>query len=434
MESDPHSESDADLDFSDIPAVNALRRHLDNAGEIDAELSAVGLEDSILSLKAPGNHWHSVRSPPSEPPPPPPWPAEGEGGHDWRILATPAPYGGASDHLPDLPSSNSWHHHGVRHSAAYPYADMPSTPPQYPSSSSHYPSAKSKGTAENGSHSKGGLARSSHAATSRPERPRLKGRTRSDLWCEIFLDEQMLDVCDFEVEKKLIGKGGCNTKGIFLATGSKILVCGQGAERGKVRRKRMSHDHLRIEIVSDRQAQTSFRRAFDMVMQLIRPISDEFDRFCLRQLNHTLDGKRYWIGSTTGQALHCLGHLLESHHISVADDALEDVKLLRRPLPGGNDFQLHSALGQDAKEVASSVEYALAYVPPRLIDCNDPSILEAEEAAARHIRDVEELVDEPELGCSPDVVALETEDTSRHQRGLLKKDNVSDEAQTTRWQ
>merc|ERR1719326_1334008 len=98
---------------------------------------------------------------------------------------------------------------------------------------------------------------------------------RSDLWCEVFLDENMLEVSEFEVEKKPIGKGGCNTKGIFLATGSKILVCGQGAERGKVhrtgRRKRMTHDHLRIEIISDRQAYAAFRKAFDMVVDLVEP-------------------------------------------------------------------------------------------------------------------------------------------------------------------
>merc|ERR1719491_252414 len=127
---------------------------------------------------------------------------------------------------------------------------------------------------------------------------------------------------EFEVEKKLIGKGGCNTKGIYLATGSKILVCGQGAERGKVRRKRMTHDHLRIEIVSDRQAYGSFRKSFDMVLNLIIPIVADFDRFCLRHHPQRFVGHpRYWIGSTTQQALACLGTL--AHGIDVAPDALE---------------------------------------------------------------------------------------------------------------
>merc|ERR1711924_568254 len=143
-------------------------------------------------------------------------------------------------------------------------------------------------------------------------------------WCDLFLDQRMLnpEVGEFEVEKKLIGKGGCNTKGIFLATGSKILVCGQGAERGKVRRKKVTNDHLRIEIISDRQAYASFKRAFEMVIKLVGPITEQFDHFCVRHLKHKFDGTRYWIGSTTQQALDCLGSSL--NRIAIAEDALED--------------------------------------------------------------------------------------------------------------
>merc|ERR1711862_958484 len=78
----------------------------------------------------------------------------------------------------------------------------------------------------------------------------------------------------------------------------------------------------RIEIISDRQANGAFRKAFEMVVNLVRPITEEFDRFCMRTLKYTFEGKRYWIGRTTAQALHCLGAL--ANGIDVASDAFED--------------------------------------------------------------------------------------------------------------
>merc|ERR1712232_1816 len=130
------------------------------------------------------------------------------------------------------------------------------------------------------------------------------------------------------------------------------------------------------------------------------------------QKGNKLEGRRYWIGSTTQQALHCLGHLLENHHITVADDALEDARDARRSHPALNSLQLNSALGNDEREekTFSPPTYEMASAPPQLIASTDPAILEAEEAVGRLTRDVEELVEEPQHRSSSQIAVLQAED------------------------
>merc|ERR1712166_1639750 len=46
-------------------------------------------------------------------------------------------------------------------------------------------------------------------------------RSRTKLWCHFHLGEDMIAKRSFELNKKIIGRGGCNTKAIFDATGAK---------------------------------------------------------------------------------------------------------------------------------------------------------------------------------------------------------------------
>jgi hypothetical protein len=48
------------------------------------------------------------------------------------------------------------------------------------------------------------------------------------LWCHFYLDPSMLEP-GFDLVKKIIGRGGCNTRGIFDATQTKVRVRGKGS-------------------------------------------------------------------------------------------------------------------------------------------------------------------------------------------------------------
>merc|ERR1719356_823145 len=91
----------------------------------------------------------------------------------------------------------------------------------------------------------------------------------------------------FDLNKKIIGRGGQCTKGIFTATGAKIRLRGQGSgfkesqgSRGELREASVP---LMLAITSGQGDHENFQRAVRMATELLQGISDRFAEFCKKR-------------------------------------------------------------------------------------------------------------------------------------------------------
>jgi len=117
----------------------------------------------------------------------------------------------------------------------------------------------------------------------------------------------------FDLVKKLIGKGGCNTRKIFEATQTKIRVRGKGSGH-KERNGREAPVPLMIALAAD-QISSDFQTAFHMTMALLDDVSQRFDAFLrvqkLKKLQLGSGGRRYWVGEISDASIEHLGAMLD---------------------------------------------------------------------------------------------------------------------------
>jgi len=285
------SGSDSDLRFADIASFRALRQHLDLARSPDVSEAPSKSECCVGSVAA-GNP-PSLRYPLAE------------------EHVAPSVLNGDRHHLQILdPVSSTPLGPPTKPPLLQNLMDLPYCTPAPPRGE---PSCleESKNTAV--------VAVRQKERKRAGQQPRLRGASRSPLWCDIFLHDQMLSQ-QFNVGRKLIGKDGCNTRGIFQATGCKIYVCDHGPKPCKAPIKHIRPHGVMIAITSDQGEFTNFRTSFRMVVELVVQVSNQFETFCRGQGVPATKEGLFWVGNATREAVTCLGHLLDG--ISIADDAL----------------------------------------------------------------------------------------------------------------
>lgn len=140
---------------------------------------------------------------------------------------------------------------------------------------------------------------------SRQERRKAGRAVGSRLWCHIFIDPKMLEP-KFDLVKKLIGKNGCNTRGIFEATGTKIRVRGHGSGHLEERIGREAPVPLMVALAAQHGCPDDFRNAFIQVKELLQDVSKRFDAFLRQQRKRVPNGPRFWIGESSRKSLACL--------------------------------------------------------------------------------------------------------------------------------
>jgi hypothetical protein len=140
-----------------------------------------------------------------------------------------------------------------------------------------------------------------------PERCEPSKRGASRTWCHIYLDEKMLSPC-FDLVQKLIGRGGCNTRAIFEATGTKVRIRGRGSGHYEQGRKAEADAHLMIALTAERGRTNEFCKAFEMTRDLAERFAKQFDAHSGKRC----DAGRFWLGGTSEDVPQLLGPIINS--------------------------------------------------------------------------------------------------------------------------
>eukprot|EP00435_Cladocopium_sp_Y103_P015952 s215_g3.t3 len=116
-------------------------------------------------------------------------------------------------------------------------------------------------------------------------------------WCHFYLEPSML--CPgFDVNKKIIGHGGANTRLIFQQTGAKVRLRGRGSRH--LEGEREAPVHLMLAVTSSNQQ--NFLHAVDMSSQLLHRVTSTFPDFCARRGHGPVPQPLFWIGETSPDA------------------------------------------------------------------------------------------------------------------------------------
>ena len=151
-----------------------------------------------------------------------------------------------------------------------------------------------------------------------------RGRTsysRGRFWCHLYINPEMLQP-GFDLNKKIIGRGGSCTKRIFETTGAKIRLRGLGSgflerpSHGRNSEQQEAPVPLMLTIVGDRGDSKNFRRAVAMAVDLLRDISERFAAFCRKASRSTPQVDRaFWVGNMVAEGLQCCATCLHDVHV-----------------------------------------------------------------------------------------------------------------------
>ncbi|OLP84838.1 hypothetical protein AK812_SmicGene34240 [Symbiodinium microadriaticum] len=141
-------------------------------------------------------------------------------------------------------------------------------------------------------------------------KPTKKHNPAQKIWCHFFIDPTMLRN-GFDVNKKLIGHGGANTKRIYEETGAKIRLRGRGSghhegDRGE------APVPLMLAVTSDMRNQDNFLVALDMSAQLLQTVTNKYPDFCKAHGIPVATSPLFWVGELSQEALSCLSWVSES--------------------------------------------------------------------------------------------------------------------------
>eukprot|EP00439_Symbiodinium_sp_Y106_P067029 s37_g11.t1 len=141
-------------------------------------------------------------------------------------------------------------------------------------------------------------------------KPTKKHNPAQKIWCHFFIDPTMLRN-GFDVNKKLIGHGGANTKRIYEETGAKIRLRGRGSghhegDRGE------APVPLMLAVTSDMRNQDNFLVALDMSAQLLQTVTNKYPDFCKAHGIPMSTSPLFWVGELSQEALSCLSWVSES--------------------------------------------------------------------------------------------------------------------------
>lgn len=127
------------------------------------------------------------------------------------------------------------------------------------------------------------------------------------LWCHIYLHMQ---VKGFELVPMMIGRGGCNMRKIFEATGAKIRIRGRGSGHFEIDGKREAPTPLMVAVTTDKLDHGSFKAAIEMTLVELRAVEQRFLTFCEKQ-NYTHEGPCFSIGVMPQGVENVLGDVFE---------------------------------------------------------------------------------------------------------------------------
>merc|ERR1712218_260046 len=97
-------------------------------------------------------------------------------------------------------------------------------------------------------------------------------RGKDKLWCHFYINADLL-APGFDVNKKIIGRGGGCTKGIFTATGANVRLRGRGSgflERARTGKPQEAPMPLTLAVSMTRNDRLSFQKAVGMAVDLLR--------------------------------------------------------------------------------------------------------------------------------------------------------------------
>ena len=112
------------------------------------------------------------------------------------------------------------------------------------------------------------------------------------LWCHIYLHMQ---VKGFELVPMMIGRGGCNMRKIYEATGAKIRIRGRGSGHFEIDGKREAPTPLMVAVTTDKLDHGSFKAAIEMILVELRSVEQRFMSYCEKQ-SYTHEGPCFSIG------------------------------------------------------------------------------------------------------------------------------------------
>merc|ERR1719148_354902 len=106
-------------------------------------------------------------------------------------------------------------------------------------------------------------------------------RGKDKLWCHLYINAELL-APGFDVNKKIIGRGGGCTKGIFTATGANVRLRGQGSgflERSRTGKPQEANIPLTLAVSMSKNDRHNFQKAVGMAVELLRGIEERFRVF-----------------------------------------------------------------------------------------------------------------------------------------------------------
>lgn len=144
------------------------------------------------------------------------------------------------------------------------------------------------------------------------EKPEKKKKKNvSKVWSHFYLEPTMLR-SGFDVNKKIIGHGGANTKRIFEKTGAKIRLRGRGSGHNEGERGEAPVP-LMLAVTSDTRNQENFLQACELSSQLLQTVTAKYPEFCRHHGHSTvIPAPLFWIGDASQDALASFEYVNES--------------------------------------------------------------------------------------------------------------------------
>lgn len=123
----------------------------------------------------------------------------------------------------------------------------------------------------------------------RPRRNRGKANNTPKLYCHFCINPDMLAL-GFDLPKRIIGRDGCNTSRINVATGAKVRLRGRGS--GHEEAGREAKVPLMLAVTLKRSQSSYFEFALRQSVDLLRRVADQF--------TGKARGNLFWVGDLEG--------------------------------------------------------------------------------------------------------------------------------------
>jgi len=112
------------------------------------------------------------------------------------------------------------------------------------------------------------------------------------LWCSFYLK---MKHPTFELVPMLIGRGGCNTKGIADVTKAKVRVRGKGSGHLEFPTNQEAPTPLMLVVATENENKDGFNQAIQMTIELLRTIEARYRDHC-REVGHVDNSPGFTIG------------------------------------------------------------------------------------------------------------------------------------------